>query len=253
MTAQHGRGDEFARERVSRYVQGARNRSTACESRSGMTRSTSRTGWAQSRRSDKSNGRDRTLQYDQLWETDGLFRIDHESIPVHWARMGHETGLYYYRARYYDPTTGRFLSEDPVGFIGGSNLYDYADNNSISQVDPIGLLPRVPWNRIRARDCNPTELAQCTQMCGSKGVQSCKVVQQFRITRVKDGKALWKWADGPMSCSCNDPEDCPNAEPHLTPPVLSPNTKRAITVGSVMGAIATAGWLVLEYGWVFAL
>ena len=34
-----------------------------------------------------------------------------------------ETGLYYYRARYYDPAAGRFISEDPIGFFGGLNKY----------------------------------------------------------------------------------------------------------------------------------
>ena len=36
-----------------------------------------------------------------------------------------ETSLYYYRARYYDPTTGRFIREDPVSFMGGINFYTY--------------------------------------------------------------------------------------------------------------------------------
>ncbi|MBI4640627.1 MAG: RHS repeat-associated core domain-containing protein [Candidatus Tectomicrobia bacterium] len=39
-----------------------------------------------------------------------------------------ESGLYYYRARYYDPRSGRFLSEDPLRFLGGDlNLYAYVN------------------------------------------------------------------------------------------------------------------------------
>ena len=49
-----------------------------------------------------------------------------------------ETGLYYYRARYYDPLTGRFLSEDPIR--SGINYYVYAGNNPINANDPSGLL-----------------------------------------------------------------------------------------------------------------
>ena len=50
-----------------------------------------------------------------------------------------ETGLYYYRARYYDPTSGRFLSEDPKKFSGGLNFYTYAGNDSVGFRDPTGL------------------------------------------------------------------------------------------------------------------
>ncbi len=49
-----------------------------------------------------------------------------------------ETGLYYMRARYYDPTVGRFISEDPIGLEGGINPYAYAANNPLSYRDPFG-------------------------------------------------------------------------------------------------------------------
>jgi len=54
------------------------------------------------------------------------------------------TGLYYYRARYYDPILKRFISEDPIGPAGGVNLYAYVDNNPISNTDPLGLMGRGP-------------------------------------------------------------------------------------------------------------
>ena len=52
------------------------------------------------------------------------------------------TGLIYYRARYYNPTLKRFISEDPMGYGGGSNFYAYVNNNPLSLVDPLGLSPR---------------------------------------------------------------------------------------------------------------
>jgi len=50
-----------------------------------------------------------------------------------------ETGLYYYRARYYANGWGRFLSEDPIGLASGVNRYAYVANNPIVRVDPHGL------------------------------------------------------------------------------------------------------------------
>jgi RHS repeat-associated protein len=50
-----------------------------------------------------------------------------------------ETGLYYYRARYYDPGVGRFIIQDPVGFQGGINFYAYVRNRPNDWGDPMGL------------------------------------------------------------------------------------------------------------------
>ena len=50
-----------------------------------------------------------------------------------------ETGIYEYRARYYDPNVGRFTSEDPIEFGGGVNFYRYARNNPLINIDPAGL------------------------------------------------------------------------------------------------------------------
>jgi RHS repeat-associated protein len=54
--------------------------------------------------------------------------------------------LYYYRARYYDTTAGRFLSEDPIGFKGGVAFYPYVSNSPTNRSDPFGLFPTW-WHR----------------------------------------------------------------------------------------------------------
>lgn len=51
------------------------------------------------------------------------------------------TGLLYYRARYYDPQTGRFISQDPIGQAGGINLYQYALSSPTTYTDPTGNTP----------------------------------------------------------------------------------------------------------------
>ena len=49
-----------------------------------------------------------------------------------------ETGLHYNRFRYYDSDVGMFISRDPIGLLGGSNVFQYAPN-PIGWIDPVGL------------------------------------------------------------------------------------------------------------------
>jgi RHS repeat-associated protein len=54
-----------------------------------------------------------------------------------------ETGLYYYRARMYNPTIGRFLQNDSIGHHGAINLYEYVHNNPVNYVDSDGQIAQL--------------------------------------------------------------------------------------------------------------
>ncbi|WUW19284.1 polymorphic toxin-type HINT domain-containing protein [Streptomyces sp. NBC_01463] len=59
------------------------------------------------------------------------------------GRESDDTGLLYYRNRYYDPETGRFISQDPIGQAGGTNLYQYALSSPTTYTDPTGDNPLI--------------------------------------------------------------------------------------------------------------
>ena len=69
-----------------------------------------------------------------------------EGNPIQYtARENDGTGLYYYRARYYDPKIGRFITEDPIAANSGTsqlNLYAYLGNDPAGATDPLGLFER---------------------------------------------------------------------------------------------------------------
>jgi RHS repeat-associated protein len=100
---------------------------------------------------------DRLGSIDTLTDKDGVVvdkrtfdsfgRVLSETNPSVSFRYGYtgrerdlESGLDYYRARYYDPNVGRFISVDPLGFgAGDTNLYRYVGNSSTLATDPTGL------------------------------------------------------------------------------------------------------------------
>ena len=85
-----------------------------------------------------------TYAYDAL----GGLSASTGSVTNHFRFTGREsdseTGLYYYRARYYDPQAGRFISEDPSRFAGGNDFYGYVWNDPVDYADPLGLCPPAP-------------------------------------------------------------------------------------------------------------
>jgi RHS repeat-associated protein len=90
--------------------------------------------------------------------TDGTVRYDAwgNKIPLtgtipqygYTGREPDDTGLVYYRARYYDPSIGRFTQKDPIGMNGGLNLYAYVRGNPVNFNDPLGLSPNNPTNSV---------------------------------------------------------------------------------------------------------
>ena len=77
-----------------------------------------------------------------------------------------ETGLYYYNARYYDPTIGRFISQDPMSFdAGDTNLYRYVGNNPMTFTDPTGMC----WSGVNSSTSSYTSSSYSTFSSGSAG------------------------------------------------------------------------------------
>ena len=64
------------------------------------------------------------------------------------------TDLYYYRNRYYKPSVGRFISEDPIGLSGGSNFYGYVGGNPVNAGDPLGFFGSSAEGRVSCFSCH---------------------------------------------------------------------------------------------------
>jgi RHS repeat-associated protein len=84
-----------------------------------------------------------TVQTSYSFDPFGNTAVSGAATTNSYAYTGREldpSGIYFYRARYYSPSLGRFITEDPLGFAGGdANLYKYAGNDPLDSYDPYGL------------------------------------------------------------------------------------------------------------------
>ena len=84
-----------------------------------------------------------TKTADYTYKAFGQLRSQTSQAANPWLFTGRqldaESGLYFYRNRYYDARAGRFITRDPIGFKGGVNLYGYCSNNPINLSDAYGL------------------------------------------------------------------------------------------------------------------
>ncbi len=140
-----------------------------------------------------------------------------------------ETTLYYMRARYFDPKTGRFITEDPIGFGSDDiNFYRYTKNNSTNLVDPFGLnpgAPAIPWPWVLPYPIvSPWARALGGFLGGllgelawpdATGIDDARAIPRTRVDPVPDCQKKGKW-HCTASCHINNFSNRPNIPGFIT-------------------------------------
>jgi RHS repeat-associated protein len=94
----------------------------------------------------RDTSRHQTVTYDTWGKQQLVTGTLADSNRLRWKGLlweGDSTRLYYMRARWYDPSAGRFFSEDPIGLRGGVNQYTFVADNPVNGRDPTGR--RIEW------------------------------------------------------------------------------------------------------------
>jgi RHS repeat-associated protein len=151
---------------------------------------------------------------------DSFGRVLSESNPGVKFRYGYtgreqdvETGLDYYRARYYDAANGRFISVDPIGFgAGDTNLYRYVGNSSTMYTDPSGEWALPSWNDIQQGTTNlyngvsnAVQNSDIYKGLTNNAQDSLEYYANLAVQGEKEGgifggiKQVWGWEGGLLS------------------------------------------------------
>jgi RHS repeat-associated protein len=128
---------------------------------------------------------DRSVTTEYSYEPYGAAEVSGVNDSNGFTYTGREddgsSGLYYYRARYYSPTWGRFISEDPLGLRAGPNPYTYVADSPTNGSDPLGLVVKAVgggftyappfWGRMHGGPTGSLTLAWDDQ--GNYGIVLC--------------------------------------------------------------------------------
>ncbi|MGC1779744.1 MAG: RHS repeat-associated core domain-containing protein [Xanthobacteraceae bacterium] len=106
------------------------------------------------------------------YQSYGESALPNSSFAYTGQRIDPETGLYYYRARMYSPALGRFPQTDPIGYVGGSNLYRYVANDPLSLADPYGFAADSPETEAAEPENANDNLIQVAQVGPATGISS---------------------------------------------------------------------------------
>jgi RHS repeat-associated protein len=114
------------------------------------------------------------------------------------------TGTFYRRNRTYDPMTGRFTQEDPIGLGGGANLYGFAAGDPVNFSDPFGLCPYEGTVRTRTTsDCLDKRLGRAFAL-----LMKSKLGRAYVDYWINHPNIELKGHKGPMNCGGKQADGC---------------------------------------------
>lgn len=137
------------------------------------------------------------------------------SVRTRYTYSGRErdpdTGLLFYRTRFYDPAIGRFLSEDPMGLMGGLNLYAYVENEPTNNSDPFGLQRLAPLGR-NGQNSREVDRAELERLMTPRGGRGLPDDIKRELDRGCIGLTICYMGKGPDGKFGNLPEDAPGTQ-----------------------------------------
>ncbi len=154
----------------------------------------------------------------RLKKDERVYKDVHQPFRLQNQYCDQETGLHYNFFRYYEPGTGRFINQDPIGLLGGDNLYFFAPNVS-GWTDTAGLSGKPGFGKVLL-DAVLQGLEQANMQRAGLG--------RFKIPKAKPGpktdpnaphnKAIREWAEELENCGCNVTAGGEKSEKLLTIP-----------------------------------